>query len=721
MRKSMLCLSLLLLISAAQANTTKAPAEEFRPNADQQGAARMVYGVLSNSRYAYAPKALDDKLSADIFKRYLESLDGAKLYFTAADVAKFDELRTGFDDAIKGQTLQPAFDLYSLYLKRAKQRTGYAKKLLEKGFDFSTDEQWHYDREKAQWAKTDEELNDAWRKYVKNDWLRLKLAGRDDEQIRQTLSRRYSQTLNYITQRKPEDAFEVFMNAYATSIDPHTNYLSPRSAEEFNEQMRLSLEGIGAVLQPQDDLIVIRSLVPGGPAEMSGKLKPGDRIMAVGQSTGAMVDVIGWRLDDAVKLIKGKKGTTVRLDVLPSESGIDGARKLVQIVRDKVKLELQAARKQLIEMEGRRLGIIKLPGFYLDFEARRRGDADARSATNDVKKLLAELRKEDVEGVVVDLRGNGGGSLTEAVELTGLFIDKGPVVQVRESGGRVSVETDEDAGVAWKGPLAVLVDRSSASASEIFAAAIQDYGRGLIIGEPTFGKGTVQNLIDLDRWPRNNAEPRFGQVKLTIAQFFRVDGGTTQHTGVIPDMQFPITFGADEFGESSYDNALPSSQIEAAPHDDYGNFRPLLAKLDNNHHLRIKKDKEWQWWEEDVAKFKVEREKALISLNETKRRQERDQDEAKRKQRDAIRKELGLDQSIPSRADDGLTDAERDVAQADAEAKAARDRIDPILRESAAILADSIGMLSSNKQLTAQVFPGSKQALVWTQLAAKAD
>ncbi|KFN43714.1 carboxy terminal-processing peptidase [Arenimonas oryziterrae] len=714
----LLALSAVLPLTLAIAATTApAPAPKpttMAPTEAQAAAARLVYGLLSDSRYAYRPMALDDTLSADIFRRYLDSLDSEKLFFTQADITRFQPYRTTLDDSIKSQNLTAAYDIFGTYIKRVDQRVAYARSLLAKPFDFSAKETWAYDREKATWANDQAALDDIWRKYVKNDVLRLKLAGRSPDDIRRTLDKRYATLASRVHELRGDDVFESFMNAYATSIDPHTSYMSPRSAENFNMQMRLSLEGIGAVLQRQDEFVVIRTLVPGGPAAMSGKIKVGDRIVAVGQGDkGALTDVVGWRIDDVVDLIRGNKGTRVRLDVLPADAGVDGAHKAVTLVRDKVKLEEQAASKSIINAGNKRIGVITLPGFYLDFEAARRGDPDARSATADVAKLLAELKAARVDGVVMDLRENGGGSLVEAVELTGLFIDKGPVVQVRESGGRVSVEGDEQPGVAWDGPLAVLVNRSSASASEIFAAAIQDYGRGLIIGEPTFGKGTVQNLIDLDRWP-SKLGAQFGQVKLTIAQFFRVDGDTTQHAGVVPEIQFPVTVDATEFGESTYDNALPATHIAMAAHTNLGNFAPITPRLMALHNARVAKDREYQWWADDVAKFRTERDKKVISLNEAERRAERDRNEADRKQREAERKALGL--AIDSdRNDDGLQADERNVAQQVAREEAAKNRPDPLLRESAAILADALNLLNGSAQLTTQVLPVTKRATVWSE------
>ena len=709
-------LPLVLAMAATSAPGTPAPrAGSYQPSAEQAAAARLVYGILSDSRYVYRAKPLDDALSLEIHRRYLESLDAQKLFFTQADITRFNAYRARHDDAIKNQQLGPAYEIFSTYVRRVDERVAYANRLLARPFDFSTNDSWLYDREDAAWAANGAALDAAWLNYVKNDALRLKLAGRSQEEIRKTLGKRYAGIAERVHELRGDDVFETFMNAYATSIDPHTSYMSPRSAENFNMQMRLSLEGIGAVLQRQEEYVVIRTVVPGGPAGNSGKIKVGDRVVAVGQgASGPLTDVVGWRIDDVVELIRGKKGTRVRLDVLPADAGADAKPTTVAIVRDKVKLEQQAAQKRVIDVDGRRIGVIELPTFYLDFEAKRRGEKDARSATADVAKLLRELRAQKVDGVVVDLRDNGGGSLLEAVELTGLFIDTGPVVQVRETGGRVSVESDDMGGVAWDGPLAVLVNRSSASASEIFAAAIQDYGRGLIIGEPTFGKGTVQSLIDLDRFPRKD-DVKFGQVKLTVAQFFRVDGGTTQHAGVVPDLQFPVTLDASEYGESSFDNALPATRIAQAKHTNVGNFTTLGPQLRARHKARVAKDAEFGWWAQDVATFRADRDKKTLSLNETVRRAERDRMEAQRKQRAAERKAAGLAGDALAQADDGLTAGERSVASQAADEEAAKNRPDPLLRESAAILADALTLLSGDRALTAQVLPVTRRATIWTE------
>ena len=694
------------------------------PTADQATTAKLVYGLLSDSRYAYRPQPLDDALSADIFDRYLEALDGSKMFFTAADVQKFSRYRTGLDDAIKSGKLEPAYAMFALYKQRVGDRVAYARKLLGQDiFDFTGNDRWQYDREDMAWAKSTADLDKAWKQSVRNDWLRLKLAGKEPAEIRETLDKRYANLAENVQELDSTDAFSSFLNAYTSSIDPHTDYFDPRSAERFNQSMSLSLEGIGAQLQKQDDVVVIRELLPGGPAIKSDQLEAGDRIVGVGQgASGPMEDVVGWRIDDVVEKIKGPKGTQVRLDVIPPEAGMDSKPRRVVLVRDKIRLTEQAAKSKILEVPARngvparRIGVVELPGFYQDFAGRRDNKADYVSATRDVARLLAQFRQKDVDGVVMDLRNNGGGSLAEAIELTGLFIDQGPVVQVRESGGRVSVEGDTDPGVAWDGPLAVLVNRGSASASEIFAGAIQDYGRGLVIGEPTFGKGTVQNLVDLDRWPANE-EPRFGQVKLTIAQFFLPGGSSTQNKGVVPDITFPVSVDASEFGESTYDNALPWTRIAPVPHVRYGNFTPMLAQLDARHDARVKDNKEFQWWAQDVAEFRAEREKGYVSLNEAERRAERDADAAKRKQRQAVREQLGLkpDPLAAVVVDDGLQANERNVVEDAKREKAAEERPDPLLRETAMILADATALLVEDHKLAAQVLTETGRATHWAE------
>ena len=694
------------------------------PNPDQVTTAKLVHGLLSDSRYAYRPQALDDALSQDIFKRYLDALDGGKMFFTAQDVAKFAKYKTLLDDAIKSGELEPAYAMFALYKQRVDERAAYARALLKQDiFRFDGNDRWQYDREDAPWAASAAELDKVWKQSVRNDWLRLKLAGKQPDEIRKTLDKRYANLAESVDELDGTDAFRSFLNAYTASIDPHTDYFDPRTAERFNQSMSLSLEGIGAQLQKQDDVVVIREVLPGGPAIKSGQLEAGDRIVGVGQGdSGPMEDVVGWRIDDVVEKIKGPKGTKVRLDIIPPEAGMDSKPRRVVLVRDRIRLTEQAAKSKILEvpargdLPARRIGVIELPGFYQDFAGRRSNKADYVSATRDVARLLAQFRERKVDGVVMDLRNNGGGSLAEAVELTGLFIDQGPVVQVRESGGRVSVEKDRKPGVAWDGPLAVLVNRGSASASEIFAGAIQDYGRGIIVGEPTFGKGTVQNLVDLDRWPANETA-RFGQVKLTIAQFFLPGGSSTQNKGVVPDITFPVTVDATEFGESTYDNALPWTRIAPVEHVRYGNFTPLLGKLDALHDARVKQNLEFQWWAQDVAEFRAESAKGYVSLNEAERRAEREKNIAKREARQARRKELGLklDPLAEVAADDGLQANERDVVKDAAREKAAEERPDPLLREAATILADATALLAQDTKLAGAVLPETGRALHWAE------
>ncbi|MEO7325032.1 MAG: carboxy terminal-processing peptidase, partial [Dokdonella sp.] len=637
MRKLLLTVALTSLMGpvfAKPAEESVAPLLKATPTEGEAG----IWATRFLTRFHYKPTPLDDAMSEQIYKRYLDSLDSDKLFFTQGDLDKFAGYQDKLDDAIYDQDLSAPFAIFNIYEQRVGQRVAYARAELAKGFDFSKDETYQYDREKSPWAKDEAEVNDIWRKRIKNDWLRLKLANKADKDIRDTLDKRYANYLDRVHQLNSEDVFQTFMNAYASSIEPHTNYLGPRSAENFDIAMKLSLEGIGAVLQRDDDYTAIREIVPGGPASNSGKIKVGDRVVGVGQGeSGQVVDVVGWRLDDVVAKIRGAKDTVVRLEVLPADAGTDGKHVMLSLVRKKVSIEEQAAKKSIIEVKEekrtRRIGVISLPTFYQDFDARRRGDRDYKSATRDVEKLLTSLKQEKVDGVIVDLRNNGGGSLAEATDLTGLFIDKGPVVQVRNANGQVETNDDTTAGMAWDGPLAVLVNRASASASEIFAAAIQDYGRGVIIGEPTFGKGTVQNLVDLDD-VAHSEKPVFGEVKMTIAQFFRINGGSTQLRGVTPDISFPLTVDAHDFGESSYDNSLPWTSIPSAKYSAVADLKPVVPMLLERHQERTGKSAEWKDFESDLAELRKLRDEKSVSLNEQVRRKERDEQEAKRKARE---------------------------------------------------------------------------------------
>jgi len=681
------------------------PVPELAPTEDQGRAALWATRFLTRFHYKRVP--LDDAMSARILDRFLKSLDGEKLFFLNSDIDAFAAYRSGLDDAIFAQDLAPPFAIYQKFLARLDERTAYARGLLAEGFDFSMAETWNFDREHAAWATSNAELDALWHQRIKNDWLRLKLAGKQAAAIRETLDKRYRGLRDRAVDVDSEDVFQSFMNAYTEEIEPHTNYFSPRTAENFNIQMRLSLEGIGAVLQREDDYTLVRQVVKGGPADKSGKIKVGDRVVGVGQGRdGPITEVIGWRTDDVVDKIRGKKGSVVRLDVLPGEASDDAKPTTLVLVREKIKLEDQAAKSTLIESPdgSHRIGVITLPTFYHDFEAARRGDTDSRSSTRDVARLIAELKAKKIDGLVMDLRGNGGGSLTEATDLSGLFIKQGPVVQVRDSQGRVEVEADQDPGISWSGPLAVLINRESASASEIFAAAMQDYGRALIIGETSFGKGTVQNLLDLDSGAQNET-PKFGQLKMTIAQFFRIDGGSTQHKGVVPDVAFPETWDPKDFGESALDNSLPWTRIKPADYSRSGDLHELLPELVARHEARAAKDKEFGWWLEDLADYRKQRDQKSLSLLEADRRAEREQRDQKREQRKQARIAAGLDEKPVDRAlDDGLQADERPLTAAAGEADEDKDaKPDFLLKEAARILTDAIDLVSTDRRLAERV------------------
>jgi carboxyl-terminal processing protease len=702
---------ILLALMLAEFNITLAipqtqPAQQLKPLEQQSYAALLSAKVLD--QYSYRHVELDDNLSTQIFENYLKSLDGEKVYFLQADIDHFDYARTRLDDAILNKDLGIPFAIFNLYQQRIAERFIYARSLLGKGFDFRVNESYQFSRKNAQWPKSVDELNDLWRKRVKNDWLRLKLAGKEDKSIIETLAKRYDNSLNSISKVKSEDAFQDFMNAYAMAIDPHTNYFGVRAAKDFEISMKLSLVGIGAVLYDKDEYTTIREVLAGGPALLSGKLKPGDRIVGVGQGEeGPMIDVMGWRIDDAVALIRGAEDTVVRLDVLPAESGTDGIHQLVTLIRKKISLEKQAAKKSIIEVKDgnvtRHIGVILLPEFYQDFAARQKGDKDFRSASRDVSRLLDELKKDKVDGVLVDLRNNGGGSLYEAIDMTGLFVGKGPVVQQRDSDGKITVENDTISAPVWDGPLGVLINRGSASASEIFAAAIQDYGRGVVIGETSFGKGTVQTVIDLDRIAKSD-KPGFGEIKVTVSQFFRINGGTTQLHGVTPDISLPSLTDTREFGESSFDNALPWTQIKAADYTPEGNLSGIVPVLKATHDKRVSHDKEFNYLQEDISEFNKLRQKNLISLNEAERRKEHEEQEAREKAREKIHgnnvsNKTFSQAGIRSHQDDGMLSNERNLSAELAIEDANKNAKDILLNEAAHILSDEVGLMKSDAKL----------------------
>ncbi|UVL79792.1 carboxy terminal-processing peptidase [Pseudomonas putida] len=606
----------------------------LQPDRDEIVASLNVVELLKRHHYSKPP--LDDARSVIIYDSYIKLLDPARSYFTAADIAEFDKWKTQFDDFLKSGNLDPGFTIYKRYLDRVKQRLDFALAELNKGvdkIDFTAKETLLIDRKDAPWMKDQAELDDLWRKRVKDEVLRQKIAGKEPKQIQETLTKRYKNQLARLDQTRAEDIFQAYINTFAQSYDPHTNYLSPDNAENFDINMSLSLEGIGAVLQSDNDQVKIVRLVPAGPAAKTKQVAPADKIIGVAQGNKEMVDVVGWRLDEVVKLIRGPKGSVVRLEVIPaSNAPSDQTSKIVSITREAVKLEEQAAKKSVLKLkqDGRdyKLGIIEIPAFYLDFKAYRAGDPEYKSTTRDVKKLLTELQKEKVDGVVIDLRNNGGGSLQEATELTSLFIEKGPTVLVRNSDGRVDVLEDENPGAFYKGPLALLVNRLSASASEIFAGAMQDYHRALIIGGQTFGKGTVQTIQPLNH----------GELKLTLAKFYRVSGQSTQHQGVLPDIDYPSIIDTKEIGESALPEAMPWDTIRPVVKPAADPFKPYLAQLKAQHEARSDKDAEFTYIRDRLALTQKLMTEKTVSLNEQDRRARHDEIEAKQLALENIRR-----------------------------------------------------------------------------------
>lgn len=589
------------------------------PESQHATASKRITAQFTRSHYKTIK--IDDELSQEVFDRYIKQLDYSRNIFTADDVASFQKYREGFDSVIARGKLDAAYEIYNTNLQRRLERYEFAVSLLEKPFDFTKDENYYFDREKAEWPKDIAELNELWRLKVKYDALNLKLAGKEWEKIQEILTKRYNYAVKRLKQSESEDVFQIVMNSFARVVEPHTSYLSPRNAERFQMEMNLSLEGIGAVLRAEEDYTTIQSVVAGGPADKSKAIKPKDRIVGVAQGEDDFVDVIGWRLDDVVDLIKGPKGSQVRLQVLPENAEDDGSLKVVSIIREKIKLEDRAAKSEVYyekadDETSKKLGVITIPSFY-------------NHLSRDVKKEIASLKSENIEGIIVDLRGNGGGSLTEATLLTGLFIDKGPVVQVRDGANRVAVNSDKDGISYYDGPLTVMVDRYSASASEIFSAAIQDYNRGVIVGEQTFGKGTVQQHRGLGRVYDLYENP-LGSIQFTIAKFYRINGGSTQHRGVLPDITFPSAIDPADWGESKEENALPWDQIARAPYSELNDIGEDVNYLSSLHQERIKTNVEFNYLLDDIKVYKAEKDDKFVSLNLKERKAKRDERKAKR-------------------------------------------------------------------------------------------
>ena len=641
-----------------------------------------IINQLKLNHYRYV--SIDNEFSSKLFDKYLDELDPQRVYLLQKDIDKFSNYRYGLDNALNKGDLAVPFKMYTHFQRKVEDRIKWLIALLESDLDkmaFDVDESLLADRSELSWSQTENELDEIWRKRLKNAVLGLRMADKETPEIQELLTKRYQNQLNRLDQTRVEDAFQVYMNVVAQSYDPHTEYFAPRRSENFNINMSLSLEGIGAVLQSDQEYTKIVRLVPGGPADLSKSLNPTDRIVGVAQEDEEIVDVIGWRLDEVVELIRGPKGSKVTLQIIPKDAK-NNETTLVSIVRNRVQLEEQSAQSHIIETGPAsapvKLGVIEIPTFYADFEAYQAGDPNYKSTTRDVRKLLNKLKKEGVSGVIIDLRNNGGGSLHEANALTGLFIKTGATVQVRNPQGRVKVYTDSDPEVAYEGPIAVLVNRLSASASEIFAGAIQDYERGIVIGGQTFGKGTVQTLLPVKQ----------GQLKITQAKFYRISGESTQHQGIIPDIKLPPLFDLDEIGEDALDDALPWDTIRPVLFRPVGAISPYIGELEERHNRRIKTDPDYQFRLDQIRRIEENRARTDISLNEAVREKEQEiSEQLQLSMENKRRTAKGL--KTVSSLDELDEDKQQDEQAAD-ENSDDEFEPDPYLVEGGAILADYI-------------------------------
>jgi carboxyl-terminal processing protease len=631
--------SLLLLFQSACSGKDSTSVKTFMPTEQQKLTYQTAMQFVAS--YHYSKPHIDDGFSSRALDNYIKDLDPGHVYFMKEDIDKFEKYRKKLDDGILSGDVTPAFDIFNTYQMRLSDRVQYSLSLLKMPFDFTQNDSFETDRENAQYCTSFLEMDNLWKRKVKYECLQAK-GGKTDtaNAYIETVKRRYDNLQKMINKTKGDDVFQIYMNAILETTDPHTNYFSPRTAEDFNQSMSLSLEGIGAQLQTEGEYTKIREIIKGGPADKSKKLFAGDKIIGVAQGKDStVVSVVDWRIDDVVGLIRGKKGTPVRLQIIPASE--PNSTKMIDLMRDKIVLEEQSAKSSVKEItrNGKKvkIGVVTIPTFYIDFAALQKGDQNYKSTTRDVKKLITGLKSQGIQGLIIDLRNNGGGSLQEAIELTGLFIQSGPVVQVKHTDGSIRIEKDDDNELFYDGPLTVMVNRFSASASEIFAAAVQDYNRGIVVGERTFGKGTVQNLVDLNEVIRYN-DKKLGQVKLTIAKFYRVNGGSTQHKGVTPDIVLPGLFDAAKFGEDASPYALPWDQVPNAPVQETGKVTAIRAQLKAAHDERMKKSPEYTYLLEDIRHMnRIENEK-YVSLNETKYKAELDKDAAQKKAREAERK-----------------------------------------------------------------------------------
>lgn len=688
MRQRLTPLSLLLLLALTAPLAlakVELPSKPVTWEPVQGKTAVEVVAKLENKHYR--KQVLDDALSSQLLDAYLKSLDPTRLFLLQSDIDSFARYRTTLDDALHKGDLEPGYMMFRRYQDRVVQRLNNILANLPAtiaAMDFSKDEYLDLSRDKnPTWPKTQAEADQLWRLRLKNTVLSMRLADKKPADITKTLEKRYRSQLNRIKQTSSDDVFQIYMNALTGLYDPHTNYLSPRTSENFTINMSLRLEGIGAVLQAEDDYTKVSRIMPGSPAEKQGELKPSDRIVGVGEGkNGEIKDVVGWRLDDVVALIRGAKGSTVRLEVIPASAKSDAEHKVISIVRNEITLEEQSAQKKVLELKqnGRttKIGVINVPAFYIDFDAMRRGDPNFRSTTRDVQKLLSELVSEDVQGIIIDLRDNGGGSLQEVNELIGLFIEAGPTVQIRHSSTRITQEGKPRSGPYYDGPLAVMINRLSASASEIFAGAIQDYQRGLIIGDQSFGKGTVQSLMPLQS----------GELKLTESKFYRISGDSTQNRGVLPDVLFPALYDNKEVGESALDKALPWDQIAPVQHPVYYDIRATLPTLINQHAQRVKNDPDFVFLQAQLNLAEEARKRNRLSLNEAVRKRELGEEKAQRLELENKRR-LAKGEKPLTKLDESEDENGEDTADLASPDKK-KDKPDPMLTEAGRVLIDAL-------------------------------
>jgi carboxyl-terminal processing protease len=657
-----------LACKASASKPIKVSAADLQPDEQQVTVCKKIAELITG--YNYKKVDLNDSVSALIFNRYLKALDENHSYFLASDVKEFARYKTVLDDDIKEGNLNDAFYIFNVFQKRYIEHLNYSLVYLNKNFDFNKKETFVYDRDQLPWPASQHEMDEMWGQRVKYDLLNLKLASADMTKNKETLKKRYQSLLSQAKKLSNQDVFQYFMDAFTGAIDPHTNYFNPSNAANFNIEMSRQVEGIGVSPVSENEYVTIKSIVPGGPADKTKQISIDDRIIGVAQGkTGEFQNVVGWRIENAIALIRGTKGTIVKLEILPAGTSAGGKPKIVEIVREKIILKDQSAKKEIRSYNSNgkmvKIGIISIPAFYIDFNDYKAGNPNYKSTTHDVKLILDTLKQEKVDGVVIDLRENGGGSLMEAIDLTGLFIKTGPVVQVRDTKNQVDINRDEDPSVTYTGPLGILVDRFSASASEIFSGAIQDYGRGLILGTQTYGKGSVQSPIDLDKMlgspirdkisqltgkvspatakVSTGSQNTYGQLNLTIAKFYRISGNSTQHKGVIPDIQFPSLIPLDKYGEDTEPSAMPFDIIAKTDYTRAGDFTAVLPQLKKLHDQRMVSSASYKYMLEDIADFKKHNTETSITLNEAELKKQREADDKKSFDQNNLRRvALGL-------------------------------------------------------------------------------